>query len=111
VEGLGIVYLEGSATGLPVVSGDSGGAPDAVLEGETGFVVGGRDPDALVARVSQLLTDRELAARMGAAGRAWVESSWGWDHSAARLRVMLEGGDPDAAPAAAPDADPHDPSL
>src|SRR5262249_46988651 len=43
VEGLGIVYLEASATGLPVVGGDSGGAPDAVREGETGFVVPGRD--------------------------------------------------------------------
>jgi len=95
VEGLGIVYLEGSATGLPVVSGDSGGAPDAVREGETGFVVGGRDQDALVDRVSRLLTDPELAARMGAAGRSWVESSWGWDHSAERLRVMLDRGDPD----------------
>jgi phosphatidylinositol alpha-1,6-mannosyltransferase len=96
VEGLGIVYLEGSATGLPVVSGDSGGAPDAVREGETGFVVGGADQDALVARVCQLLADPELAARMGAAGRQWVESSWGWDRSAERLRVMLDGGDPDA---------------
>ena len=77
------------------MSGDSGGAPDAVREGETGFVVGGRDQDALVDRVSRLLADPELAARMGAAGRRWVESSWGWDHSALRLRVMLEGGDPD----------------
>ena len=41
VEGLGIVYLEASATGLPVVAGDSGGAPDAVLDGETGWVVPG----------------------------------------------------------------------
>lgn len=96
VEGLGIVYLEASATRLPVVSGDSGGAPDAVREGETGFVVGGRDRDALVDRVSRLLGDPELAARMGAAGRRWVESSWGWQRSADRLRVMLEGRDPDA---------------
>ena len=43
VEGLGIVYLEASAVGLPVVAGDSGGAPDAVRDGETGFVVDGRD--------------------------------------------------------------------
>jgi len=43
VEGLGIVYLEASATGLPVIGGDSGGAPDAILPGETGYVVGGRD--------------------------------------------------------------------
>ena len=46
VEGLGIVYLEASATGLPVIGGDSGGAPDAILPGETGYVVGGRDVGA-----------------------------------------------------------------
>ena len=50
VEGLGIVYLEASATGLPVVAGDSGGAPDAVLEGETGYVVPGGAVDALTER-------------------------------------------------------------
>lgn len=96
IEGLGIVYLEASATGLPVVSGDSGGAPDAVREGETGFVVGGRDPAALVDRLVRLLEEPELAGRMGAAGRQWVESSWGWDRSALRLRAMLDGADPDA---------------
>jgi phosphatidylinositol alpha-1,6-mannosyltransferase len=96
VEGLGIVYLEASATGLPVVSGDSGGAPDAVRDGQTGFVVGGRDQDALVARISQLLTDRELAERMGRAGRAWVEAEWGWQRSADRLRILLDARDPDA---------------
>lgn len=96
VEGLGIVYLEASATGLAVVSGDSGGAPDAVLEGETGFVVGGRNQTLLVERLVRLLTDRALAERMGAAGRRWVESSWGWERSAERLRILLDGGDPDA---------------
>lgn len=96
VEGLGIVYLEASATGLAVVSGDSGGAPDAVREGETGFIVGGRDQDALVDRLAQLLSDPELAGRMGRAGRQWVESSWGWDRSAERLRMLLDGRDPDA---------------
>ncbi len=98
VEGLGIVYLEASATGLPVVSGDSGGAPDAVRDTETGFIVGGRDQDALVARVSQLLTDRDLAARLGRAGREWVESAWTWERSAQRLAIMLDGRDPDQAP-------------
>lgn len=96
VEGLGIVYLEASATGLAVVSGDSGGAPDAVREGETGFIVGGRDQDTLVDRLAQLLSDPELAGRMGRAGRQWVESSWGWDRSAERLRKLLAGRDPDA---------------
>jgi phosphatidylinositol alpha-1,6-mannosyltransferase len=90
VEGLGIVYLEASATGLPVVSGDSGGAPDAVLEGATGYVVGGRDLALLTERLVTLLSDRELAARMGAAGRAWVEKEWTWDLQAARMRDLLD---------------------
>ncbi|MBU2670730.1 glycosyltransferase family 4 protein [Actinoplanes bogorensis] len=89
VEGLGIVYLEASATGLPVVGGDSGGAPDAVREGETGYVVGGRDVAALAARVTDLLTDAALAKRMGAAGRAWVEQEWRWETQAARLSRLL----------------------
>ncbi|MGI5237101.1 glycosyltransferase family 4 protein [Dactylosporangium sp. CA-139066] len=89
VEGLGIVYLEASATGLPVIAGDSGGAPDAVQEGETGFVVAGRDVGQVAERVIRLLVDRELAARMGAAGRAWVESEWRWETQAARLHALL----------------------
>src|SRR5262249_54540389 len=92
VEGLGIVYLEASATGLPVIAGDSGGAPDAVLEGETGFVVGGRDLGALTDRLVRLLSDRELAAKMGAAGRAWTETEWRWDTAAARMADLLAGG-------------------
>ncbi|MFF5443567.1 glycosyltransferase family 4 protein [Streptomyces sp. NPDC012888] len=89
VEGLGIVYLEASATGLPVVAGDSGGAPDAVLDGETGWVVRGGDPGDAAERIVTLLQDPELRARMGARGRAWVEERWRWDHLAAGLRDLL----------------------
>ncbi|MEV0271818.1 glycosyltransferase family 4 protein [Hamadaea sp. NPDC050747] len=89
VEGLGIVYLEASATGLPVIAGDSGGAPDAVLEGETGYVVG--NLTTLVDRLVELLTDEALARRMGEAGRSWVEREWGWDLQAQRLRDLLHG--------------------
>src|SRR4051812_22855778 len=85
VEGLGIVYLEASATGLPVLAGDSGGAPDAVREGETGFVVDGRDVSAIAGRLTDLLTDRAKAKSMGAAGRAWVEREWRWETQAARM--------------------------
>ncbi|WP_433049708.1 glycosyltransferase family 4 protein [Dactylosporangium sp. CS-033363] len=91
VEGLGIVYLEASATGLPVLAGDSGGAPNAVREGETGFVVPGRSVEAVADRLITLLQDRELAARMGAAGRAWVEAEWRWETQAARLQALLDG--------------------
>jgi phosphatidylinositol alpha-1,6-mannosyltransferase len=91
VEGLGIVYLEASATGLPVVAGESGGAPDAVRDGDTGFVVDGDDESALVDRLVTLLQDASLRERMGAAGRAWVERDWRWDILAERLTVMLNG--------------------
>jgi phosphatidylinositol alpha-1,6-mannosyltransferase len=91
VEGLGIVYLEASATGLPVVGGDSGGAPDAVREGETGYVVGGRDVAALSARLIDLLADESRAKAMGEAGRAWVEQEWQWPTQAARLEALLAG--------------------
>ncbi|MEU0562194.1 glycosyltransferase family 4 protein [Dactylosporangium sp. NPDC006015] len=94
VEGLGIVYLEASATGLPVVAGDSGGAPDAVREGETGFVVPGRAVPAVADRITTLLRDPALAARMGAAGRAWVESEWRWETQADRLRTLLTQAPP-----------------
>ncbi|MEV4350207.1 glycosyltransferase family 4 protein [Actinoplanes sp. NPDC049596] len=90
VEGLGIVYLEASASGLPVVGGDSGGAPDAVREGETGYVVGGRDVAALAARLTDLLTDEPLRRKMGQAGRAWVEREWRWESQADRLSDMLD---------------------
>ena len=90
VEGLGIVYLEASATGLPVLGGDSGGAPDAVREGETGYVVGGRDVPAIADRLVDLLTDQVRAKAMGAAGRAWVEREWRWETQAARMGRLLD---------------------
>ncbi|MFD0371577.1 glycosyltransferase family 4 protein [Streptomyces sp. NPDC059071] len=89
VEGLGIVYLEASATGLPVVAGDSGGAPDAVLDGETGWVVRGGVPEESADRIATLLLDPELRTRMGERGRRWVEDRWRWDLLADRLRELL----------------------
>ncbi|KOT78796.1 glycosyltransferase family 4 protein [Streptomyces rimosus] len=89
VEGLGIVYLEASATGLPVVAGDSGGAPDAVLDGETGYVVPGGSPTVAAERVIALLKDPQARRRMGERGRAWVEEKWRWDLLAERLKALL----------------------
>ncbi|MFF9239234.1 glycosyltransferase family 4 protein [Streptomyces sp. NPDC014776] len=89
VEGLGIVYLEASATGLPVVAGDSGGAPDAVLDGETGWVVRGGSPEEAAERIVALLGDAELRRRMGERGRRWIEEKWRWDLLAERLEELL----------------------
>lgn len=89
VEALGIVALEAAACGLPVLAGSSGGAPDTVVHGETGYVVSPRNPVSLAARAVSLLEDPERAAAMGKAGRMRVASMWTWDAGASRLRDLL----------------------
>jgi phosphatidylinositol alpha-1,6-mannosyltransferase len=91
VEGLGIVFLEASATGVPVIAGESGGAPEAVQHNKTGLVVDGKSVDQVGDAVTELLADRDRAAAMGAAGRQWVTSQWRWDNLAARLADLLRG--------------------
>ncbi|GAC1440617.1 MAG: glycosyltransferase family 4 protein [Mycobacteriales bacterium] len=91
VEGLGIVFLEASATGLPGIAGRSGGSPDAVLDGQTGHVVDGTSVAAVASAVASLLADPDRARTMGAAGRGWVEREWRWDVLAGRLRGLLAG--------------------
>ena len=95
VEGLGIVFLEASATGLPVIVGNSGGAVDAVLDGETGFLVNGNNLSEIGDRLIELLADQDLAKRLGSAGRNWVTQEWTWEHSFKRLESLLSGIDPD----------------
>ena len=89
VEGLGIVYLEASSTGVPVVAGDSGGAPETVQDGVTGRVVNGNDVDDIATAVGELLADPHRAAEMGAAGRRWAVENWQWRNQAARLAGLL----------------------
>lgn len=91
IEGLGLVYLEASASGLPVIAGDSGGAPDAVREGITGTVVPGEDKLRLVRELVGLLNDPQRAGELGAAGRAWVESDWTWSSLGTTLSELLRG--------------------
>ncbi|WP_424918318.1 glycosyltransferase family 4 protein [Streptomyces sp. wa1064] len=89
VEGLGIVFLEAAASGLPVLVGDSGGAPDTVRDGETGHVVDGRDVAAVADRLVELLRDRAAARAMGEKGRAWVREAWGWEGAYDTLAGLL----------------------
>lgn len=90
VEGLGIVYLEASACELPVVGGLSGGAPDAVLQGETGYSVDGLNPSAVADAVNRLLADPELAKSMGKRGRQWIIDEWEWRHWSARFNELFK---------------------
>ena len=78
VEGLGIVYLEASSCALPVVAGRSGGAPDAVEEGITGFSVDGTSTAEISSAIIKLLDDPVKAKAMGAAGRSWIIEKWRW---------------------------------
>ncbi len=89
-EGLGLAALEAAACGLPVIIGDSGGAPETVRHGKTGFVVDPRDPVELATRITTLLSDGELARRMGGAGRCLVEENFGIRHARATLRRALQ---------------------
>ena len=91
VEGLGIVFLEASAVGLPVVAGDSGGAPETVRDQQSGIVVDGHDVAEVAQAVIEVLADRRRARQMGRTGRAWVERDWGWQDSADRLAALLSG--------------------
>ena len=79
VEGLGIVYLEASSCGLPVLAGNSGGAPDAVVHNETGLVVNGTDAQDIAAAAIELLVNVESSKKMGIAGRKWIVNNWRWE--------------------------------
>jgi len=90
VEGLGIVYLEASACGLPVIGGISGGAPDALLEGVTGFAVDGTSADAVARAAITILSNPELAQSMGRAGRDWIIRDWRWELWSAKFNALLK---------------------
>jgi phosphatidylinositol alpha-1,6-mannosyltransferase len=89
VEGLGIVYLEASACGLPVIGGKSGGAPDAVLIGESGLVVDGTSVKEIAEGCIELLSNPELCAVMGATGRQWIIDNWRWEIWATKYAALL----------------------
>ncbi len=89
VEGLGIVYLEASACAIPVLAGASGGAPDAVIQGETGVVVAGSRVGEIARAVNELLDHPAQMVEMGKAGRAWTQERWSWQIWGERFREVL----------------------
>jgi phosphatidylinositol alpha-1,6-mannosyltransferase len=89
VEGWGNVFIEAAACGRPVVVGESGGAPESVVDGETGVLVDGRNVEQVADAVSRLLEDSAMADRMGKAGRERVERFYTWPRAAAQLGRWL----------------------
>ena len=90
VEGLGIVYLEAQASGTAVVAGTSGGAPEALVDGQTGVVVNGRDVGAVAQAIIDLLRDPVRRKAMGSAGRRFVTEQYAWEVVGRRFSAMLE---------------------
>jgi phosphatidyl-myo-inositol dimannoside synthase len=91
-EGFGIVFLEAAAFGVPQVAGASGGATEAVLDGQTGLVVGDpSDPGALAEAIRTLLADPPLRRKLGRAARRRVQESFDTDVLASRLAEALAG--------------------
>jgi len=91
VEGLGIVYLEASSCALPVIVGKSGGAVDALIEGETGLLVDGDNVEEIADACIRLLKEREFAASLGRRGSEWVRGQWSWDRWSAEFQDALLG--------------------
>lgn len=92
-EGFGIVFLEAQATGRPVIAGRTGGAPEAVSEGETALLVGGDDPAELARTIERLAASPDERARLGRAGRDRVARGFSWTHttrSVAELQRRVE---------------------
>lgn len=91
VEGLGIVFLEAAAAGVPILVGDSGGSVDAVRDGETGKLIG-TNPEAIAAEIVELAHDETQRREMGARGRQWMVDEWQWADRATSVSGIL-GGD------------------
>jgi phosphatidylinositol alpha-1,6-mannosyltransferase len=89
-EGFGVVFLEAQAMGRPVIAGNSGGAPEALIPGETGLLVDGTDPADVVAAVAALLGDRDRCRAMGRAGRRFVEEHFDWDRIVTAFSADLD---------------------
>jgi phosphatidylinositol alpha-1,6-mannosyltransferase len=90
-EGFGIVFAEASACGVPSVAGHSGGAHEAVIDGETGYVVDPRNVEAVADALGRLLADSELRVRLGAAARQRAERDLSYDRLAERLHPLAAG--------------------
>jgi phosphatidylinositol alpha-1,6-mannosyltransferase len=91
-EGFGIVFAEAAACAVPQIAGDSGGAAEAVVDGETGFVVRDpRDTDEVAARLREVLRDPQRRTAMGMASRARAVAAFDYDTMAARLARALNG--------------------
>jgi len=91
VEGFGLVFLEANASGKPVIAGRSGGIPDAVIDGVSGLLVNPTDIDDIANAFVTLLSNQDLAKRLGSQGRERVMRDFTWEAVANRIQGIVEG--------------------
>ncbi len=89
VEGFGMVYLEANQYGKPVVAGGSGGVAEAVVDGVTGLIVDSENADKIAEAVIKILTDENLAKKLGEQGKERVEKEFNWEVWAEKLKNFL----------------------
>jgi phosphatidylinositol alpha-1,6-mannosyltransferase len=87
-EGFGIVYLEANACGKPVIAGEAGGAREAAVDGYTGLLVSPDNSEEIVNAVVKLLTNPQLAKKLGEQGRKRVVDNFSWEMAAIKLRSV-----------------------
>ena len=90
IEGFGISFLEASASGLPVVAGNSGGVSDAVRNGKTGLLVTPDSAEDIARAIKCLLIDDDFMQQLGENGRKWVETEMSWDCVAQRMQMAIQ---------------------
>ncbi|MBI5728461.1 MAG: glycosyltransferase family 4 protein [Candidatus Magasanikbacteria bacterium] len=88
-EGMGLVFLEASAAGLPIIAGKSGGVEEGILHTETGLVVDSYQPKQVVKSIRDLLREPAFAHRLGAAARERVRVDFQWEHQVKKLEPRL----------------------
>jgi phosphatidylinositol alpha-1,6-mannosyltransferase len=89
VEGFGLALLEAQSCGVPVLGTKTGGIPDAVADGETGWLLGENEPEVVAGHLQRLIADPAAYERVGAAGRSRAENACSWQGYAQRL--LAEG--------------------
>ncbi len=92
VEGFGLVYLEANSFGKPVIAGQSGGVSDAVIDGQTGYLVDPEDKEMIAKAILRVLDNQPLAQKMGQQGAQRVKEKFSWPLQAQRLMHLLKQG-------------------
>ena len=109
-EGFGIVFLEAAAAGKPVIGGNSGGAREAVVDGETGLLVDGSRVEEVAAAVLRLLGSPDEAERLARAAEERVRTEFSYPGAAARLEEIIAGAARPAPEVSVPEPSSAEPS-